>query len=92
MPDQKKSLSRAAAASGTLEAAKLEPITPTRADRLKALEQEFDAKSERSVLPDRRVRLALKLANGDTIAGTGVDTEAALTHLESRVGHLRQEG
>jgi len=92
MTDKQKAVSRTAAPSGTLEAVKLEALTPTRAERLKALEQEFSATSERSIESDGKVRLGLKMSNGDVIVGRGVDTEAALAHLEQRVALLRAEG
>ncbi len=93
MSQKEQSHTSTAAPSGTLEAVKLDAVPPTRAERLRALEQEFGATSTRAVHPkSKEVLLGLEFENGDRVVGRGIDTEAALTNLEVRVAQFRQEG
>jgi len=77
--------------AGTLSTVRMEPMEQTRADRLRALEAQYGATSTRTVR-DGLVWLSLEMANGDRITGRGADTEAALTHLETRLAALNLEG
>lgn len=76
------------AVAGALEVTPVPALPPTRAERLRALEQQLGATSTRSVKADGTVVLALTLPDDDRIAGRGPTTEAALAHLEQRVAQL----
>lgn len=75
---------RDVAVAGTLDAEKLEAVEVTLADRLRALEKQCGATSERWK-KDGRVYFALIMADGDRIAGSGATTADAIAHLEQRV-------
>ena len=76
-----------AAPTGALEASLLPPIPPTLAERLRALEAQCAATSERYTT-NGQVFVALTMASGDRLAGSGATTAAAITHLEQRVASL----
>lgn len=77
-----------AAADGSLEAARLEPVPATLAERLRALEQRARATSERYV-KGGRIYLALVLSDeGDRISAGGASTAEALTALEAKVARV----
>lgn len=57
----------------------------TLADRVRALCDAHTATWTRQPQADGTVVCRLTLATGDVIAGTGADTAAAVTHLETRV-------
>lgn len=73
-----------AAPTGALEASLLPPVPPTLAERLRALEKQCGATSERWK-QDGRVYFALIMADGDRIAGSGATTADAIAHLEQRI-------
>lgn len=79
----------ATAPDGTL-AAVLMP-RPTRADRLRALEQEFNATFERRIrASDGAVVLRLIFKETeDAVSGVGATTEEALVSLEARMNMFR---
>lgn len=90
MSDQSQSTDAVAAPSGTLEVQHLEAPPPTRAERLRALEAEFQATSTRSLHPrTQEVLVGLELESGDRIVGRGATTEAALADLERRMADFR---
>jgi hypothetical protein len=90
MTDQSLSLpDNGAGASGEI-AAHLLP-KPTRADRLAALEAEFNASFERKIRPrDGAVILRLIFKDSeDAVSGVGKTTEEALAALEIKLGAYR---
>lgn len=81
----KKDIERIARLSGAVARYKLEPLTATAADVVKAIAERFEAVFHRNVLEDGTVRVSVEMTNGDRLAASGDTTDEAIANLHTRL-------
>lgn len=85
MASAKKDIERIARLGGAVARYKLEPLTATTADVVKAIMDRFKASFHRNVLDDGTVRVSVEMANGDRLAASGETTDEAVGNLHTRL-------